>query len=270
MIEAIYVVRHAFRTNWSVNPQTGEYSSSTRTLTGIPTDAPLAAKGLEQAKELADHLCQIEPPIDKIYSSPFSRCLQTLQPATERLFAQGKAGGKIRIDHGISEFFGRAPFEHPEPPSFTVLNAHFANLDQNCVSADAPASKGETILELHERVNKSLTRIITELDSHPDHPKTVLMCTHAATMIAIGRVLTGKMPEDPDEDDFQCYTASLSKFVRRNMDPKRGVVGNWDCELNSATGYLSGGAERGWKFNGEESFVSFPDDPSTDKALLKL
>lgn len=109
-----------------------------------------------------------------------------------------------------------------------------------------PPSKGELIVELHERVNKALHHIITELDNDPEQPKTVLICTHAATMIAAGRVLTGKMPDDPDEDDFQCYTASMSKFVRRSMDAEKGVIGNWDCVLNSETSFLSGGAERGW------------------------
>jgi hypothetical protein len=90
-----------FRVNWAVNPQTGEYTASTRTPTGIPTDPPLAAKGVEQSKELSDYLCSLDPPIDRFYSSPFYRCLQTLKPTTQRLFAQGKGGGKIRIEHGV-------------------------------------------------------------------------------------------------------------------------------------------------------------------------
>lgn len=102
------------------------------------------------------------------------------------------------------------------------------------------------IVELHERVRKALDHIITTLDKDPEQPKSVLLCTHAATMIAAGRVLTGRMPENPDEEDFRCYTAGLSKFVRRSPDPEKGVVGNWECELNSETSYLSGGAERGW------------------------
>src|SRR6186713_1287134 len=43
-----------FRTNWSLDPATGKYSSSTKIPTGIPTDPPLASYGVEQAKELAD------------------------------------------------------------------------------------------------------------------------------------------------------------------------------------------------------------------------
>ena len=90
-----------FRTNWSLDPATGKYSSSTKIPTGIPTDPPLASYGVEQAKELADFLCALEPPIDRIYSSPFYRCLQTLKPATDRLFAAGRAGGKVRVDRGL-------------------------------------------------------------------------------------------------------------------------------------------------------------------------
>ncbi|KAF1948894.1 phosphoglycerate mutase family protein [Byssothecium circinans] len=270
MIEVIYIIRHAFRANWVVNAQTGEYTASTRTPTGIPTDPPLAAKGVEQSKELAAHLCQLDPPIERVYSSPFYRCLQTLKPTTERLFREGKAGGKIKIDRGIGEFFGRASFTHPEPPTLALLAAHFTNLDQDYQSLHIPAPKGELIVELHERVNRAITRIINDLDNDPEQPKTVLICTHAATMIALGRVLTGNMPEDPDEDDFQCYTASLSKFVRKSDDAQKGVVGNWECELNSETNYLSGGAERGWKFNGEESFIAFPDAQLDDKESAKL
>ncbi|KAF2645961.1 phosphoglycerate mutase-like protein [Massarina eburnea CBS 473.64] len=248
MIEVIYITRHAFRVNWVLNPQTGEYTASTRTPTGIPTDPPLAAHGVEQAKELASHLCQLVPQVDRVYSSPFYRCLQTLKPTTEQLFKEGRGGGKIRIDRGIGEFFGRASFTHPEPPTLTLLNPHFTSLDQDYQSIHIPASKGELIVELHQRVNRAISRIITELDNDPAQPKAVLICTHAATMIALGRVLTGDMPQDPDEDDFQCYTASLSKFVRKtkNVEDGNGIIGNWDCALNSDTSYLSGGAERGW------------------------
>jgi transcription factor C subunit 7 len=241
----VYIVRHAFRSNWSVDPQTGQYTASMRTPTGIPTDPPLTSKGVEQSKELAQHLVSIDPPVERIYSSPFYRCLQTLKPFTDSLFKEDKAARKIRIDRGVGEFFGRADWEHPTPPTLQILTPHFENLDQEHVSLHIPASKGEMILELHERVRKALDHIITTLDNDPDQPKTLLICSHAATIIAAGRVLTGKMPQDPDEEDFKCFTAGLSKFVRKSKDPEKGVAGNWDCELNSDTTFLSGGAERG-------------------------
>ncbi|KAF1362864.1 phosphoglycerate mutase family protein [Lizonia empirigonia] len=263
MIETVLIVRHAFRSNWSVDPTTGQYTALlVKSPTGIPTDPPLTSKGVQQSKELAEYLSSIEPPIDVIYSSPFYRCLQTLKPFTDKHFRGGKGNGKIRIDRGIGEFFGRADWEHPHPPTLDILTPHFEYLDQDHVSTHIPASKGEMIVELHERVRNALDHIITTLDNDPAQPTTLLICSHAATIIAAGRVLTGQMPEDPDTDDFQCFTAGLSKFVRKSSDPARGVAGNWDCVLNSETSYLSGGAERGWKFNGDESFVAFPDDPA--------
>lgn len=173
------------------------------------------------------------------------------------------------------------------------MNNHFQDLDQDYVSIHIPSANGEWLRELHQRVTKALTKIVTDLDDDPEQPRTLLICTHAATMvspwiqilliyctrlgccwgkrssllartcaspnvkdplltsipisqIAAGRALTGKIPADLNEDDFQCYTASFSKYVRRSFEPEKGVAGNWDCVINSDTSYLSGGAERGW------------------------
>ena len=107
-------------------------------------------------------------------------------------------------------------------------------------------------------------------------PRTaILLCSHAASMIAIGRVLTGIMPEDLGEDDFQTYTCGISKFERRALEvPEgeegavgrsgsliggkdleipdvkwgngRGVLGGWNCVMNGDCSHLDGGEERGW------------------------
>lgn len=91
-------------------------------------------------------------------------------------------------------------------------------------------------------------------------------------MIAIGRVLVGKMPEDDTAEDFNCFTASFSKFVRRRQgsssafeavketwNPEvaeevpdvgwrggEGVGGGWECVVNGDCSFLEGGEERGW------------------------
>lgn len=85
-----------------MDPTTGTYTANfVKSPTGIPTDPPLTSKGVQQSKELAEHLSSIEPPVDVIYSSPFYRCLQTLKPFTDRHFGDSKSSGKIRIDRGI-------------------------------------------------------------------------------------------------------------------------------------------------------------------------
>src|SRR5206468_875435 len=72
----------------------------------------------------------------------------------------------------------------------------------------------------------TLDAIISEVDSeleafetaHPNRKgesRAILICTHAAPLVAVGRALTGNMPEDSSVEDFKPFTASLSTFVRR-------------------------------------------------------
>jgi broad specificity phosphatase PhoE len=52
--------------------------------------------------------------------------------------------------------------------------------------------RGETMKGIHERVKKALEMIIRQADE--EGLDTIILCTHAATNIALGRALTG----DPD------------------------------------------------------------------------
>lgn len=110
-------------------------------------------------------------------------------------------------------------------------------------------------------------------DGDTGRERAILICTHAATMIAIGRALTGQMPEDVCKDDFGTYTCGVSKFRRRatgrtadggvgngmlekweagmivpQLDWRegKGVGGGWDCEVDCYCGHLQDGKERGW------------------------
>ncbi|RAK95405.1 uncharacterized protein BO80DRAFT_368918, partial [Aspergillus ibericus CBS 121593] len=173
-----------------------------------------------------------------------------------------------------------------------------------------PSTQGETIPQLHNRIATTLSTLISTLDTEIAHleaplppeqrtSKAVLICSHAAPLIAMGRVLTGNMPEDEGVEDFRVYTAGISMFVRRSSwdrkgdgdgDGKgrdikevlapgtevlrdgvyvpdwmggRGVGGGWECVRNGDCGFLSHGAERGWHFCGDESFDTGPmADPS--------
>lgn len=147
-----------------------------------------------------------------------------------------------------------------------------------------PSTRGETIAQLHNRVATALEGIIADVDAEitaleatlPAEQRTsksILICAHAAPLIAMGRVLTGQMPEDSSEEDFYVFTAGMSTFKRRgtrNKDESRsrallaggtkfvrsrgvpawegghGVGGGWDCVKNGDCTFLSDGAERGW------------------------
>ncbi|KAL0259723.1 C6 zinc cluster transcription factor-like protein [Diplodia seriata] len=301
VLETIYVVRHGFRMNWVVDPNTGEYKSTilASTPTGIPSDPALASYGEQQAAQLAGKLLTLDPPIDVIYSSPFYRCLQTLKPAAEQLFApDGRLSGKkIRVENGLgvltpSEFYGLARFDHPSPAPLAELETHFpSQLDGGYAPVLIPSTNGESIPDLHDRIAYTLSRVIAAVDAEgPDGPRALLICTHAASMIAIGRALTGRMPPDDGEEDFKCFTCALSRFDRRpgaaaaadappadddeagewsserphdiprvNWREGRGVGGGWSCVLNGDCSFLTNGEERGWKFSGDEAFLTDPN-----------
>lgn len=256
-----------------IDPETGTYYSNLPTPTGIASDPALASKGVDQAKELAAHIAKTDPNIDAIYSSPFYRCLQTLAPTVTTLNESRPDDSKLKIhaENGLGEFYGLARFDHPSPATLEVLLTHFPehiNKDYT-TPLIRPSVNGESLEALHDRIAYSLHHLIKKLDEDPKGPKTILICTHAASMICIGRALTGNMPEDMGEDDFRCFTCALSKFTRRQRPESKadedlwdanepeaipdvkwrkgaGVQGGWDCVINGDCSFLSQGEERGW------------------------
>jgi len=108
-----------------------------------------------------------------------------------------------------------------------------------------------------------------------------MICTHAATLIAAGRVLTGRMPDDTSEEDFWPFTCGVSVFVRKGkrkageegvkewdgvegVIPEvkwkegRGLGGGWECTVHGDCSFLKDGAERVWHFSGDEAFDTTP------------
>ncbi|KAG5658926.1 hypothetical protein KAF25_007479 [Fusarium avenaceum] len=273
-LEVIYVTRHGFRSGWSVDPMTGVYSAFIRSPTGIPADPALTSHGVSQAKEMGKHLMTLDPPIDAIYSSPYYRCLQTITPFVElkqqqlngKSNIQGSATATVCPEYGIGEFFGAAPFDHPIPASPKRLKELFPAYDESYVPVITPSRKGETINDLYERVATAVQGIIDRCDA--DGKRAVVLCTHAAVVIALGRVLTGHIPDAVEEEDFHAFTCGLSTYRRQDMQrcsrsgldefhasiSERNSLGEWQCIEDSDCSFLSSGGERGWKFSGDESF----------------
>ncbi|TGZ81124.1 phosphoglycerate mutase-like protein [Ascodesmis nigricans] len=265
MLETIYIARHGFRSNWTTSP-TGVYTITIASPTGIPNDPPLTAHGVKQAKELAEYVSKLEPKVDRIYSSPFYRCIQTINPLAEAL------DKPIYPENGIAEWFGLAPFSHPSPASPTVLHTFYPRVLTPYSPVLIPPSNGESLAGIHDRVALSLTKVIAAIDrlhhsGAPDAPKTIILCAHAAPNIAMGRVLTG------DENaDIRVGTCSLSEYRRKKVEvvderaleetgkvqwKGKGVAGGWTCVRNGDCSFLKNGEERNWWFDGEESW-DFP------------
>lgn len=156
-----------------------------------------------------------------------------------------------------------------------------------------PSPNGETIAELHDRVAVALDAIIGEVDAeiadyeahHPEEihrSKAILLCSHAAPIIAMGRALTGNTPRNAFERDFKPFVAGLFKFVRRrrmsagdaatcadetgkggsgvvvpDWKNNKGVRGGWDCVVNGSCEHLNEGEGRVWYVNTIASFFLF-------------
>ncbi|KAK7989714.1 hypothetical protein PG989_010029 [Apiospora arundinis] len=267
-LEVIYVTRHGFRPAFNVDPATGTYSLTIRSPTGLPTDPPLTSHGVDQANDLAQHLLQVDPPIDQVYSSPYYRCLQTISPFVARLKeGQGK-------DVAAAAGDGRRPQQRQQQQQQKQQASGYS-------SRVIPPRHGESIAQLHDRVAAAIEAIIEQSDK--EGAKAIVLNTHAAVMIALGRVLTGRMPPSVDEEDFKAFTCGLSVYRRRRPRTSTGVPhapsgafsnstqstnrnatwadgsgvsGGWDCEADSDCSFLRGGEERGWRFSGDEDFVS--------------
>ncbi|KAL7275177.1 C6 zinc cluster transcription factor-like protein [Rhizina undulata] len=269
MLETIYVTRHGFRSNWVVD-NSGTYRGTITSPTGIESDPPLAAHGVDQARQLAAHIATLDPKVERIYTSPFYRCLETINPTAEQLDL------KLYADNGIGEWYGVARFDHPSPATPELLHTFFPRLETTFVPSIIPSSRGESLKEIHDRTAYALAKIISDIDKEwaetGQGPKAILLVTHAATKIAIGRALTGS-----EDLSVRTGTCSLSTYRRRTATPPtvalpppsgsdhipdtnwrgNGVGGGWDLLKNGDCSFLRDGEERHWEFNGEESW-DFP------------
>ncbi|KAI1762509.1 phosphoglycerate mutase-like protein [Hypoxylon sp. FL1150] len=247
-LEVIYVTRHGFRSSWNVDPSTGTYTAAIRSPTGLPTDPALTSHGVQQSNELATHLLNVEPPIEQVYSSPYYRCMQTIQPFVSSLRRpRNQLSGnvseetkpKIRVEPAVSEWYGLAQFDHPSSAPLNDLQTHFPELDATYASALAPPRRGESLSQLHDRVAQAIDAIIRRSDE--EGHKAILICTHAAVVIALGRVLTGQM-----EYDFGAFTCGLSKYRRLSPHVAGGSIGGGETAgTNAVSSTASSGKQIG-------------------------
>ncbi|KZT74663.1 phosphoglycerate mutase-like protein [Daedalea quercina L-15889] len=256
MVETIFIARHGFRMNWV----TSEWES----VTGLPRDPPLAAFGLTQAQELADHFLSF--PEDQrptlILSSPYYRCLQTATPTSQALQVP------IFVEHGLSEWYSPVvPGSglHPRPASATVLRTHFPDIDDSWSSIWYPSRKGEDVDDCLDRCHGFLSALLPEIERrYGDKHERILLVSHAAPIIALARELLGdrRLP-------LRVGCCTVSEFTPRPGGSTD--VGAWQAKRLADGSLLKEGALRDWGFediqiaNGK--VIQDPGQPGTEKEL---
>lgn len=231
-VKSFFVVRHGDKFKLSLD------ANVWNTPTIAQVDPHLSAHGVDQAKELGAWFATLpesERP-QAIYASSLFRTLQTATPPAEALSLP------IEVEHGLSEWLypvkrGRHPRSLPASQLSTWF-PHIKPSNRDC-SLLYPTQKGETSAEFHERVKEVVARIIDKLDRE-GVVETVLLSTHAATSIAIGRALVGD-----SEREIRAGTCAVGKYVRK----EGGALGEWEQTMNGAAYMLEKGEERHWDFS---------------------
>lgn len=207
--------------------------------TDRPRDPVLTAHGQSQARHLASYLSSLpasEQP-QLIISSPYYRCLQTSLPTASALKLE------LVAEPGLAEWFPTAATKtgvHPSPASAAYMKEFVTELSLSWKPMLYPSRDGETISELHARARRVLDLIQQRCGQLG--LKRVLICSHAATIIAMGRVLLDDDADGKRTKFIGAGTATLSKYTRT----REGGV--WKQELNGDASFLPGGVEREWHF----------------------
>ncbi|KAI8340039.1 histidine phosphatase superfamily [Chlamydoabsidia padenii] len=225
MLKEIWITRHGFRQDW--------IDSSPVYPTELTHDSPLSELGLQQAEELGQFLQ--DKSIQRIYTSPFYRVLQTILPLAK------KTQLPIHLDYAMAEWYGEATPDYLPPTSTANLQRLFPDLDiqlDHVTSVPMPQGS-ETVAICHERTKKGLNHLIQQLDDQGD-VSTILLAGHAATVITAVRALM-----NDTSLAVKSGTCSLAKLVR---DPS---TRQWDLVLNGDCSHLSLGEQRSWMFSGD-------------------
>ncbi|TPX55223.1 hypothetical protein PhCBS80983_g05490 [Powellomyces hirtus] len=264
----IHILRHGTRQDFI----TAEWTSPT----GLPKDPPLADVGHAQAEEVAAHLHPI--PVSQqpqqqqqqhhhhhhhsnsrpngvqgnirfthVFTSPFTRCLQTAEPLARRAQIQ------LKVEPGLGEWFNdwdtdrSAPPPCPRAPTVSELDALFPGLIDTLYTPQwRQGTQWESKDEIHERVHFVLERLLAYVENDIQSKGTpgaqeedvhVLIVTHAACQIALGRALL--------RDRFaviRCGVASFCRFRKREGED------GWTMEANGDAAHLKGGLMYNWAF----------------------
>ncbi|WOO82871.1 putative protein [Vanrija pseudolonga] len=255
MLEYLYVCRHGFRTNWT-------NSGMMKGPTGVIRDFPLTVYGHTQAAELGAFLSSPDrtaphPPPERVISSPFIRCVATSAPTAAALTRAGK-NGAIAIDHGVMEYYGTTPANtglhpRPAPNGAADLDQFYPGmLDEEYGSTLYPSRHGERVRDVFARAELFADTWVGRMDE--EGVRSAVVFSHAAIVIALGRVLTGDL-------SLQVSAACAATSLYRRKPGTLGGAGDWERVYDGRADYLPNGAERDWSW--EQVGIETLDDGDT-------
>lgn len=167
----VFMVRH------------GQTDSNVGGLFHGATDVPLNALGHQQAQLVASRIEQLER-LHSLHSSPLQRALKTAQAIASRTGLQPRLHqGLAEIDFGLAEGLTLASMSE----RFPEVAARFTDMSDH----EARFPGGESRREFHERVRKTLDRIVT---AHAG--ERLVVVAHGGVIASLLAQVLGEDPND--------------------------------------------------------------------------
>jgi broad specificity phosphatase PhoE len=168
-MQTIWLVRHAHRLDF-IQPEWFETAI-------YPYDPPLSAEGLARSQSIAEELGQLS--IDLIFTSPFLRTIQTVDPLARMLQLP------IRLEWGLCEWLCQDwTSTLPETTPIDMLMVDYPNIDSAYQSLVVPCYP-ETPAELNARVKIISHRLVQH------NSQNILAIAHKGSVLGIAAALTG-------------------------------------------------------------------------------
>ncbi len=168
-MQTLWLVRHGHRLDF-VQPEWFDTAT-------YRYDPPLSAAGFDQANSLAQQFSQVQ--IDRIYTSPFLRTIQTADPLARLLQLP------IRLEWGLCEWLCQewtAGF--PATTPVDELIRYYPNIDDAYQSLVMPFYP-ENVQELDARITIIAGKMIR------CNSKNILAIAHKGSVLGIAAALTG-------------------------------------------------------------------------------
>jgi broad specificity phosphatase PhoE len=184
-MQTLWLVRHGHRLDF-IQPEWFDTAV-------YPYDPPLSSEGLDRAISLAEEFRQVR--IDRIYTSPFLRTIQTADPLARLLQLP------IRLEWGLCEWlcqYWTSGF--PETSPAEDLMQCYPNIDVNYQSLVMPCYP-ETAEELDARIINIAYKLMQ------GNCENILAIAHKGSVLGIAAALTGK-------DDWKTYDLPCGGIIK--------------------------------------------------------
>jgi broad specificity phosphatase PhoE len=192
-MQTIWLVRHADRLDF-IQPEWFDTAT-------YRYDPPLSREGFDRAISLAQELSQLR--IDRIYTSPFLRTIQTADPLAQLLQLP------LRLEWGLCEWLCQDwTLGFPATTPVDELIRHYPNIDVTYASLVLPCYP-ETSVELDARIAIIADKLVQ------NNCDNILAIAHKGSILGIAASLTGQ--DDWKTKDLAC--GEIIKLV--------GTEGQW-------------------------------------------